>query len=226
MRCDLKKWPLFLTSVLLTGFFLPSAHADSALQEGLTQYFGQQFAAENQHVKVNIRSPQSQWPTCEIPQFSMPSSARRWGTLSVLVQCPQDKRYLQVEVQVTGGYPVASAPLSRGQHISAADFNIMQGRLDRLPTGSIMEISQLDNAVLTRDVAAGQPVTSSMMRRTWIIKAGQSVQILAQGDGFNVTSEGKALNNAAIADNVRVRLASGQIISGKATEQGTIELLM
>ncbi len=65
-----------------------------------------------------------------------------------------------------------------------------------------------------------------MMRRTWIIKAGQSVQILAQGDGFNVTSEGKALNNAAIADNVRVRLASGQIISGKATEQGTIELLM
>ena len=226
MRCDLKKWPLFLTSVLLTGFFLPPAHADSALQEGLTQYFGQQFTAENQHVKVNIRSPQSQWPTCEIPQFSMPSSARRWGTLSVLVQCPQDKRYLQVEVQVTGGYPVASAPLSREQHISAADFNIMQGRLDRLPTGSIMEISQLDNAVLTRDVAAGQPVTSSMMRRTWIIKAGQSVQILAQGDGFNVTSEGKALNNAAIADNVRVRLASGQIISGKATEQGTIELLM
>lgn len=183
------------------------------------------------HRRKSARKSQYSFPSiavakCEIPQFSMPSSARRWGTLSVLVQCPQDKRYLQVEVQVTGGYPVASAPLSRGQHISAADFNIMQGRLDRLPTGSIMEISQLDNAVLTRDVAAGQPVTSSMMRRTWIIKAGQSVQILAQGDGFNVTSEGKALNNAAIADNVRVRLASGQIISGKATEQGTIELLM
>lgn len=101
-----------------------------------------------------------------------------------------------------------------------------QGRLDKLPAGSIMEISQLDSAVLTRDLAAGQTVTASMIRRSWIIKAGQSVQILAQGDGFNVTSEGKALNNAAIADSVRVRLASGQIITGKATEQGSITLLM
>nr|WP_279078436.1 flagellar basal body P-ring formation chaperone FlgA [Hafnia alvei] len=219
--------PLFiLNAALLGGGFLPAAQAASALEEGLHQFFSQQYSAVNQQVNVNIRSPQSQWPKCEMPQFSMPSSARRWGTVSVLAQCPQDKRYLQVEVQVTGEYPVAQSPLTRGQHISPADFKMTQGRLDKLPAGSIMEISQLDSAVLTRDLAAGQTVTASMIRRSWIIKAGQSVQILAQGDGFNVTSEGKALNNAAVADSVRVRLASGQIITGKATEQGSITLLM
>lgn len=65
-----------------------------------------------------------------------------------------------------------------------------------------------------------------MLRRLWIIKAGQDVQVLAQGEGFNVNSNGKAMNNAAIQDTVRVRMASGQIVSGTVADDGTVRIML
>ncbi|GAB7259890.1 hypothetical protein DaDZ19_15570 [Dickeya ananatis] len=55
-----------------------------------------------------------------------------------------------------------------------------------------------------------------------MIRAGQNVQILAQGDGFSVRSEGKAMNNAASGQQARARTASGQVVSGIASGDGII----
>jgi flagella basal body P-ring formation protein FlgA len=61
-----------------------------------------------------------------------------------------------------------------------------------------------------------------MVRQAWRIKAGQRVQVVASGDGFSVNSEGQAMNNAAVAQNARVRMASGQIVSGTVNSDGNI----
>lgn len=63
-----------------------------------------------------------------------------------------------------------------------------------------------------------------MLRRAWAVKAGQPVQVTAQGTGFNISGAGKAMNNAAAQDSVRVRMASGQIVSGIADDDGTIRI--
>jgi flagella basal body P-ring formation protein FlgA len=59
-----------------------------------------------------------------------------------------------------------------------------------------------------------------------VIKAGQSVQVTAQGTGFNISGSGKAMNNAAAEDSIRVRMASGQIVSGIAGDDGTIRITL
>ncbi|MNF10643.1 Flagella basal body P-ring formation protein FlgA precursor [compost metagenome] len=59
-----------------------------------------------------------------------------------------------------------------------------------------------------------------------MIKAGQPVQVMAQGNGFNISGSGKAMNNAAAEDSVRVRMASGQIISGIASDDGSIRVTL
>ncbi|WP_252321419.1 MULTISPECIES: flagella basal body P-ring formation protein FlgA [Symbiopectobacterium] len=46
--------------------------------------------------------------------------------------------------------------------------------------------------------------------------------VLAQGVGFSINSGGKAMGNAAVGQSVRVRMASGQIVSGIAGEDGVI----
>lgn len=48
------------------------------------------------------------------------------------------------------------------------------------------------------------------------------VQVQVQGLGFSINSEGKAMGNAAVGQSVRVRMASGQIVSGVAGEDGVI----
>ena len=69
---------------------------------------------------------------------------------------------------------------------------------------------------------AVQPIQLSMLRQAWRVKAGQQVMVVANGDGFSINSEGKALNNAAVAQNARVRMSSGQVVSGTVDADGNI----
>lgn len=86
----------------------------------------------------------------------------------------------------------------------------------------MLDIAQAQDAISLRDLAPGQPVQLSLLRQAWRIKAGQRVQVIANGDGFSVNGEGQALNNAAVAQNARVRMASGQIVSGTVGSDGNI----
>jgi flagella basal body P-ring formation protein FlgA len=98
------------------------------------------------------------------------------------------------------------------------------GRLDLLPPRAILDNQQALNAVALRNINIGQPLTLSMLRRPWMVRAGQQVQVQATGSGFNVSSAGKAMNNAAAAETVRVRMPSGQIVNGTVSADGTVSI--
>ena len=98
--------------------------------------------------------------------------------------------------------------------------------LDTLPPRALTEAGKALGAVSLRNISPGQPLTLAMLRRAWIIKAGQSVQVNAQGEGFNISGSGKAMNNAAAEDSVRVRMASGQIVSGVVGDDGAIRITL
>ena len=86
----------------------------------------------------------------------------------------------------------------------------------------MLNLSQVQDAVSLRDVAIGQPLQLSMVRQSWRVKAGQKVMVIAQGEGFSINGEGQALNNAAVTQNARVRMPSGQVVSGQVDTDGNI----
>ncbi|MGK4855751.1 flagella basal body P-ring formation protein FlgA, partial [Salmonella enterica] len=45
---------------------------------------------------------------------------------------------------------------------------------------------------------------------------------IANGEGFSVNAEGQAMNNDAVTQNARVRMTSGQIVSGTVDSDGNI----
>ncbi len=114
--------------------------------------------------------------------------------------------------------------VASGAHLGAADMQQKSGRLDLLPPRAILESQQALNAVTMRNINIGQPLTLSMLRRPWMVHAGQQVQVQATGSGFNVSSAGKAMNNAAAAETVRVRMPSGQIVNGTVGADGTVSI--
>ena len=209
-----------LLAGLLVLATLPASAADLAAQ--LTQFFQ---ARDSQHaagMTVEVKTPQAQWPTCDAPLFSLPGNSRLWGPMSVAATCGDTRRFLQVQVQVTGQYLVATRLLARGSTVSAGDFRLQSGRLDTLPARALFDAESVADAVVLRDIQPGQPVTLSMMRQPWRVKAGQSVMVIASGEGFNASGEGKALNNAILAQSVRVRMGNGQVVSGKVDADGNI----
>ncbi|ONF78118.1 flagella basal body P-ring formation protein FlgA [Salmonella enterica subsp. enterica serovar Typhimurium] len=168
----------------------------------LTTWFSQRLAGFSDEVVVTLRTSPNLLPSCEQPAFSMTGSAKLWGNVNVVARCANEKRYLQVNVQATGNYVAVAAPIARGGKLTPANVTLKRGRLDQL--------------------APGQPVQLTMIRQAWRVKAGQRVQVIANGEGFSVNAEGQAMNNAAVAQNARVRMTSGQIVSGTVDSDGNI----
>lgn len=206
---------------LLALLFSPLTMAQD-LNVQLTDWFSQRLAGFSDDVVVTIRTSPNLLPNCEQPALSVTGSAKLWGHVNVLARCANEKRYLQVNVQATGNYVVAAAPVARGGALGPANITLKRGRLDQLPPRTVLDINQIQDAVSLRDLVPGQPIQLSMLRQAWRIKAGQRVLVVASGDGFSVNAEGQALNNAAVAQNARVRMLSGQVVSGTVDPDGNI----
>ncbi|WES88736.1 flagellar basal body P-ring formation chaperone FlgA [Dickeya fangzhongdai] len=216
---DIRK---YIQLSMLGILFAPVLVNAADLASQISRFFSDNFKSSSNTINVVVKTPEAQWPVCENPQISLPGNAKMWGNLSVSVRCSQERRFVQVEVQVTGNYVVAAAPVSRGTELTSGDIRTIRGRIDQLPPRALFTPEEAQGAVALRDIAPGQPITQVMIRKPWVIRAGQNVQILAQGDGFSVRSEGKAMNNAASGQSARARTASGQVVSGIATDDGII----
>ncbi|MGE6981275.1 flagellar basal body P-ring formation chaperone FlgA [Kluyvera intermedia] len=208
-----------LTAAILA--FSPLAQA-ADIQTQLRDFFSTRLTGFSDEVNVSLRNTQNLKLACENPTFSTPGNSRLWGNLTVLAQCGNAKQYLQVSVQAVGDYVVAATPIVRGAPIEAQSVALMRGRLDQLPPRTMLTLAQAEDAISLRDVAIGQPIQLSMVRQSWRVKAGQKVQVIAQGEGFSINGEGQALNNAGVSQNARVRMSSGQVVSGQVNTDGNI----
>jgi flagella basal body P-ring formation protein FlgA len=73
-------------------------------------------------------------------------------------------------------------------------------------------------------LAPGTPVQQNEVQPALVIRAGQTVRIVATGNGFTASAEGVALTHAAIGQRVQARTVTGQQISGTAREAGLIDV--
>ncbi|MED9398632.1 flagellar basal body P-ring formation chaperone FlgA [Escherichia marmotae] len=207
--------------VLIAILFSPLSTAGDFTSQ-LKTFFVVQLAGLSDEVRISIRTPPHLLPACEQPLLSITSNSRLWGNVNVLAHCGNDKRYVQVNVQATGNYVVAAMPIVRGGKLESASVKLKRGRLDTLPPRTVLDVNQLVDAVSLRDLTPGQPIQLTMLRQAWRVKAGQRVNVIASGDGFSANAEGQALNNAAVAQNARVRMVSGQVVSGVVDADGNI----
>lgn len=164
---------------------------------------------------------------CQSFEVSRPAGAQTWGRTNVLVRClhgPGWRIYLPVHVRIKTEYLVSARPLSQGQVLTEDDVATQLGELSELPARTLTDIGQAVGKVAAMTVPAGRPLRSDMLKAPLVVRQGQSVKVVSGGPGFQVSNEGRALNNAAEGQVVQVRLGSGQVISGVATGSGSIEI--
>nr|WP_213991209.1 flagellar basal body P-ring formation chaperone FlgA [Sodalis sp. dw_96] len=200
--------------------------AADTLTDQLTAFMQRQFSTPPVSLAVVVKTPAKQRPDCEAPQFSLPSRNRTWGNISIAMVCDTQKRYLQAEVEVTGRYLVAARPIAGSQTLSADDIAWQTGRLDLLSSLPLTDKLWATGSVAERAIGSGQPLTAAMLRRPWLIKMGQPVQVSAQGEGFAIQNTGKAMNNAAVNDPLQVRMDSGQIVNGRLMPDGSVHVML
>lgn len=212
-----------------------NAHAQTPTQNGdvvinaVDQFLRTQTKGLPGRVQYTITplDSRTQLAACPAVEAFLPPGARLWGRTSVGVKCLGDAGwsiYVPVQVSVTANYLVAARPLSPGQPLTLNDVVAQSGDLAGLPSGVVTDVQQAVGKTLRNAISAGQPLRAEMLMAPLVVQQGQTVKIMSRGSGFSVTSEGRAMNNAAEGQIAQARLANGQTVSGIARPGGIIEI--
>lgn len=171
--------------------------------------------------------PDNQLTPCSSLQAGMAAGAKPWGRTSVVVRCQESggwSIFVPVHIRVVADYLVTAVPLAQGKTITAGDLARRRGDLSDLPAGILTDEREALGRSAAHSMAAGRPLRSDMLRQPVIIQQNQTVKVVSQGPGFQVTNEGRALTNGLDGQVVQVRLANGQIVSGIARPGGVVEV--
>jgi flagella basal body P-ring formation protein FlgA len=157
----------------------------------------------------------------------MPTGARMWGRTTVGVRCSGEHPwtiYLQARVSLHATYYLAARAMGPGEVLSAADLVARDGDLTGLPQAVVTDPSQAIGSVTLGRIAGGMPLRRDMLKSASAVAIGQTVRVVAAGDGFSISAEGSAMNNASPGQQIRVKTANGQIISGIVRDGATVEI--
>lgn len=166
-------------------------------------------------------------PPCASLQAFLPPGTRPWGRISVGVRCDSPvvwTVYLPARVIVTAEYLVATRPVRPGQIIGPDDLRLERGDLAAQPAGALTDLSQAVGHHARFAIASGNTVRADMLRLPPAVQQGQNVKVVSSGAGFSVTNEGRALNRAGAGESVRVRMPNGNVVTGTARPDGSVEI--
>ncbi len=173
-----------------------------------------------------LATPAQLAAVCDNPTLSlMGRDGRLTGKRTVLAQCGARRHFLPVRISAEGTWWVASQSLPGGAIVQRSDIEPVSGSLDHQPSGLIFNADAIIGQRLTRAIDAGKPLLENQLRHQWRLRAGQTVDLVTAGSGFRIRSQGKALNNAAVDEVLKVKTVGGRTVSGKVGADGQVMIL-
>jgi flagella basal body P-ring formation protein FlgA len=178
-------------------------------------------------VKVGAVDPRTALAGCPAPEAFLQPGARAWGKTTVGVRCTAPSVwtvFLQAQVNVKAEYVAAAVPLAQGQPVEQGQLMLVKGDIAAMPNGIITDMAQAIGRTPTVSLAAGTPLRLDTLRSKPVVQQNQAVRLVLNGNGFSVSSEGRAIGTAGEGQVVQVRTASGTVVSGTAKAGGMVEV--
>ncbi|NEX16967.1 MAG: flagellar basal body P-ring formation protein FlgA [Halochromatium sp.] len=211
------RWSLALV-LITTLLAAPPLQAEEAVAAAVQDFLQQQMTGDDDLV-IKVHLPAASLPDCPSPQPFLPHRSRLGqGRISVGVRCGeqgQQVRYLQVDIERYGQYPVLRQEIAPGTQVTAAMLRQRQGNLSDLPRGAVLEAERIIGQVARRAVAAEVPLQLRQFESKPLVERGQLVSVEARGTNFRVSREGKALNAGGLGDLVRVQFGNRDLIQAR-----------
>jgi len=164
---------------------------------------------------------------CTALEAFTPQGSKIVGRTHIGVRCLSPNAWtvlVPAQIAVTGNYVTAGRPLIAGQVITESDLVTLSGDISQLPAGVAGDPSGVVGKTVRNSLGAGQIIRFDQLVAPIVIHQGQTVRVISKGNGFSVSAEGKAINNAALGQPAQIRMNSGQTISGTARADGSVEI--
>ena len=158
----------------------------------------------------------------------LPAGTRLWGKTRLGLRCVDGSAkwnvFLPVTIQAYGRAWVIRGDIAPGAVLTQTDA--MEAEVDWAEETSpiVADPAQWVGQVATRLLTTGQPLRQGMLKPAQVFQAGAQIRVVAQGPGFQVTSDGQALSAGVVGQPVRVRMEGGRIMSGVVLDTHTVQI--
>lgn len=212
-----------IVKLIIGVFMLCSCHFVLAnpLSKQIKDLIAQQFSHNLETITIGYTNNIPKL-SCDTPTLSLLNKNKPWGNMTIGVQCDNKKSFIQIYVAVSGHYLIAKKPITAGSVITEDLIDLKSGWLDKLPSSVILNKSDVLNYIATRNINQNETIKMAMLQKNWLVKAGQIVKVIIDDEDYQITTNGKSLNNAILDDKISIKLNSGNIIEGILTNQGVI----
>lgn len=181
-------------------------------------------------VEVGAADGRLRLAPCSQVEAYLPPGARLWGRNRVGVRCMDGATRwnitLPVQVQAWGKAWVMRSHIPAGTTLTASDVleQDVDWAEDNRPV--LSDPSTWEGQTATRLLSTGQTLRDGMVRATQVFQAGATVKVVAQGPGFQISSEAQALSAGVVGQVARVRMENGRVTSGLVLDMRTVEITL
>ncbi|PVZ40319.1 flagella basal body P-ring formation protein FlgA [Pseudomonas sp. CC120222-01a] len=201
---------------------------EPVLQQRVRQLIEPRLPAGSRLTSLDIGQPASRIAACSDPRPYLVHPRRLpVGRVALGVRCAGEQAllgYLQVSVGALGTYVVSARRIEAGEVFQAPMLISRRGPLQDLPKDSALRAEQLLGRQAARGVDAGAVIALKAVRERWLVERNQPVVMHAQGPGFSLSRDGKALDNGGLGSSVRVQGGNGRTYTAQVI--GSNELLL
>jgi flagella basal body P-ring formation protein FlgA len=181
-------------------------------------------------VQVGRLDPRLKLAPCAHIEPYLPPGAPVWGATRMGLRCTQGaKRWnvsLPLTVHVYMRATVVNANLGAGTVLQAGQLGEAEVDLGAAPGVALRDPRLAVGRTLARNLNAGAPVRVSDLKARQYFAAGETVRVVALGAGWQVVTEGQAMNAGVEGQTARVRTESGRILNARPSGDREVELTL
>lgn len=218
-----------LTAFVLLSLLQANAlAAPSVLEDRVHAVIAQHLPPRSQLQSIDLGQPGARIAACASPLPSLVHPEQNaYGRVAVQVVCEGEEGiagYLQISVSAFGEYVVSASKIASGDVVVANMLQIKRGPLEQLPKGAVVKPEQIIGRQASRSFSGGNKLVLNNFRERWLVQRNQNVVLQAQGAGFTIRRDGKALDNGTLGSSVRVLSSDGKTLSAQVV--GLNQLLL
>ncbi|MDQ1363764.1 MAG: flagellar basal body P-ring formation protein FlgA [Pseudomonadota bacterium] len=210
------------------GFQSPQSIQDAARQFLLANPETRHYSETS--IEIGHLDSRLQLQQCDQPlQTSLAPGSRFAGKTTVAVRCASPKPwalYVSANVSTLASVYQTAVPLPRDHIITEQDLTAVKTDLGKLNRGYYSKLDDLLGKQTRRSLPPGQILHPAHIKVPNWVKRGEQVALVAGNPQFSIRTQGEALNDGAVGDQVRVKnLSSNRIVEGTVTAQGTVTVM-
>ncbi len=167
-----------------------------------------------------ITLPKSEAPTIEVKSLRYMPQHNSFEAVLVAPSVDKPLKTIAINgvVHKRIMIPVLNAPIKSGDIIGASDITYIDVRQGDMPNGALVQIADIQGMAAAKPLSAGKPIRNTDIALPRLVDRGGFVTIIYKDGPIALSAKGKALQNGAKGEMVRIlNISSNKHLQGMVT---------